>query len=81
MSTTKEQLQKMALEVALRFHLSEMGKNEDADDPTEIYEAIGTDEDIIVWEPFEDWESDSVQDSIWNLASDIERTFAKSLGL
>lgn len=72
-----EQIKKHALEIALRFHLSEMGEQEDAGD---IYEAIGSDEDIIAWEPFEDWESDSLQDSIWNLANDIEQTFIAGLG-
>ena len=76
---TNEQIKEMALEIALRFHLSEMGENEDGK-ATDIFEALGIDEEIVVWEPFEDWDMSSVEDSIWNLANDIEQTVKAGLG-
>jgi hypothetical protein len=57
-----------------------MGENEDGK-ASDIFEALGTDEEIIVWEPFEGWDMSSVEDSIWNLANDIEQTVTNALGL
>jgi hypothetical protein len=75
MSTTKEQIKEMALGVAMRFHLA------DFDPEKTSWSAFVTlvddynNGDVTVWEPFEDWNIDSVYDSIWNLANDIEHTF------
>jgi len=75
MSTTKEQIKEMALGVAMRFHLA------DFDPEKTSWSAFVTliddynNGDVTVWEPFEDWSIDSVYDSIWNLANDIEHTF------
>jgi hypothetical protein len=77
----KEQVKEMALGVAMRFHLSDF----DQDKTSTLAYAMLVDDydngDITVWEPFEDWSIDSVYDSIWNLANDIEQTVTNALGL
>ena len=77
----KEQVKEMALGVAMRFHLSDF----DQDKTSTLAYAMLVDDydngDITVWEPFEDWSIDSVYDSIWNLANDIEQTITNALGL
>ena len=73
---TKDQIKTLSLSVALRFHLLDFDMNED---PAETYNKIGKDEEIIIWEPFEFWEIDSIKDSIWNLANCIFTTFVPEL--
>jgi hypothetical protein len=75
---TKEQIQELALEVALRFHLSDFDEDKKASD---IYDAVGKDQDIVIWETFENWDANSITDSIWNLSNDIETTISDALGL
>jgi hypothetical protein len=77
---TNEQIKEMALGVAMRFHLAEFDQDKTA---TLAYAMLVDDYDngdITVWEPFEDWSIDSVYDSIWNLANDIEQTVKAGLG-
>lgn len=75
---TKEQIEKLALKVALRFHLSDFDYDKKASD---TLTGIGTDEDIVVWEPFERMSTSDLHDSIWNLSNDIQTTMSKALGL
>jgi hypothetical protein len=75
MSTTKEQIKEMALGVAIRFHLADFDPDKTS---WSVFVTLVDDYnngDVTVWEPFEDWSIDSVYDSIWNLANDIEHTF------
>lgn len=77
-----EQLRKKALGIALRYHLSEFDPHAE---PSDVLESIENDmtltENIVVWEPFEDWETSSLVSSIECLADDIEATMAEALGL
>jgi hypothetical protein len=72
------QVKELALAVALRYHLSDFDGDKTSD---ETFSAIGESEDIVVWEPFENWESYEITNSVWNLAHDIETTFNEALGL
>jgi hypothetical protein len=72
------QIKELALAVALRYHLSDFDGDKTSD---ETFSAIGESEDIVVWEPFERWESYEITNSVWNLAHDIETTFNEALGL
>ena len=75
MSTTKEQIKEMALGVALRFHLADFDPDKTSWSAFVTLVDDYNNGDVTVWEPFEDWSIDSVYDSIWNLANDIEHTF------
>ena len=72
------QIKELALAVALRYHLSDFDGEKPAD---ETFSSIGEDEDIVVWEPFENWDSHEVTNAVWNLAHDIETTINEALGL
>ena len=72
------QIKELALAVALRYHLSDFDGGKTSD---EIFSAIGESEDIVVWEPFERWESYEITNAVWNLAHDIETTVNEDLGL
>lgn len=82
---TTEQVHKIALDIALRFHLADFN----FDKPEEAYDRVGRnlldsedEEDIIVlWEPFEYWDGESVANSIWNLTNDILTSFEEALGI
>lgn len=77
---TNEQLQEMAMGIAMRFHLSEYNQDIPA---MEAFDAVlnSKDESALVWEPFEDWEVQSLCESIWTLADDVKRTITEALGL
>ena len=72
------QIKELALAVALRYHLSDFDGDKTSD---ETFSAIGESEDIVVWEPFERWESYEITNAVWNLAHDIETTVNEALGL
>jgi len=74
---TKEQINELATGVAMRFHLSEYN---DGISAVDAFEEM-SEENVIVWQPFEEWELSEVEDSIANLAFDIENHVIKALGL
>lgn len=63
-------VEKLAYDIAMRFHLSDFPDDTSADD---IQERMS---DIVVWEPFEYWDESDVLESIDTLARDIEDTFS-----
>lgn len=86
MSTlTKEQVHKIALDIALRLHLSDFN----FDKPAEVYDRVGrnlldsedVEDDIIIWEPFEYMGGEAVANSIWRLTDDILTSFEEALGI
>lgn len=76
-------INKIAKEVAIRFHLSEFPEDISADEVIRMIEDCDGSyvelDDIVVWEPFEYWEPSNISDSIWNLAMDIESTITEAL--
>jgi hypothetical protein len=81
---TEEQIYKLALDIALRYHLSDFND----DKPEEVlehlemnlYETDNEDDQIIVWEPFENHDGQVISDHIFNLKRDIATTFIEALG-
>ena len=69
-----EEIQTEALGVALRFHLSDFPQHLT---PQEVLSTIGEDDDIILWQPFEYWDTDDIVESILSLANDISSTFTQ----
>ena len=81
---TEEQIYKLALDIALRYHLSDF--NDDKPEEVlenleaDIYETDNEDDQIVVWEPFENDNGQTVSDNIFNLKRDIATTFIEALG-
>ena len=74
-------ISKLAMEVAVRFHLSDFPKDMTAQ---EIHDALAYAQEgdilpFLVWEPFEHWATSSVADSMWTLAMDIEYAFTNAI--
>lgn len=63
----KQDIKKVALEIALRHHLSDFSGT----DPLEVFEEMNED-NVEIWEPFQYYPLQEIEEFISNLAFDIE---------
>ncbi len=71
---TTEKIQRLALDVALKYHLGDYSGT----DPLEVFEGM-TEDNVVIWEPFKHYPLDDIEMFISRLADDIVVAITKTL--